>query len=91
MAHEGLRMRDEVAVDQPGNRLDAELRRGALESSGIDARLATDDAGGMHPHLGPAAGGLVLFVPADQADDARELLAGLDAGTWSLGDTDPTG
>lgn len=84
MAHDELTMRDEVVVDHPGNRLDAELRRGALESAGIDARLATDDAGGMHPHLGPTAGGLQLFVTTDQADDAREVLAGLDAGTWSL-------
>lgn len=87
MPHDGLRARDEVAVDQPGNRLDAELRRGALESSGIEARLATDDAGGMHPHLGPAAGGLLLFVATDRADEAREVLADLDAGTWSLDDT----
>lgn len=87
MSHDDLRARDEIAVDQPGNRLDAELRRGALESAGIDARLATDDAGGMHPHLGPAAGGLQLFVAADRADEARDLLADLDAGTWSLDDS----
>lgn len=84
MPHDDLRMRDEVAVDQPGNRLDAELRRGALQAAGIEARLATDDAGGMHPHLGPAAGGLQLLVPTDQAADAREVLVGLDDGTWSL-------
>lgn len=84
MAYDDLRMRDEVAVDHPANRLDAELRRGALLAADVDARLATDDAGGMHPHLGPAAGGLQLLVPTDQVEHAREVLAGLDAGTWSL-------
>lgn len=84
MAHDELRMRDEVAVERPANRLDAELRRGALEAAGVDVRLATDDAGGMHPHLGPAAGGLQLLVPVDQVDRARDVLEGLDDGTWSL-------
>lgn len=86
MADETRALRREVAVEHPSNRLDAELRRGALESAGIDARIGTDDAGGMHPHLGPAAGGLHLLVPSDQAERAREILAGLDAGTWSLDD-----
>lgn len=84
MARHDLRMRDEAVVDHPANRLDAELRRGALHAVDVDARLATDDAGGMHPHFGPAAGGLQLLVPTDQVARAREVLDGLDAGTWSL-------
>lgn len=79
----------QVTVDQPRSRLDAELRRGALEAAGITVRIATDDAGGMHPHLGPSAAGIRLLVPADQAGRARELLVDLDAGRWALGDDEP--
>ncbi|MBY5162831.1 hypothetical protein [Salsipaludibacter albus] len=86
MTEDTRALRREVAVEHPNNRLDAELRRGALQMGGVDARVGTDDAGGMHPHLGPAAGGLHLLVPADQVDLARELLRELDDGTFALDD-----
>lgn len=78
-------IRPEV-VDHPRSRMEAELRRGALEASGIDVRIATDDAGGMHPHLAPSTAALRLVVPSTQADEAREVLAALDAGAWALPD-----
>lgn len=73
-------------VDHPRTRMEAELRRGALEASGIDVRIASDDAGGMHPHLAPSAAALRLIVPSSQAQDARDVLAALDAGDWALPD-----
>jgi hypothetical protein len=75
-----------LAVDRPRSRLDAELRRGALREAGIEARIATDDAGGMHPHLGPSGAGIRLLVAREDAEAARRVLADLDAGRWALGD-----
>lgn len=77
-----------VVVDHPHSRMEAELRRGALEASGINVRIASDDAGGMHPHLGPSAAALRLIVPSTQAMEAREVLTALDAGHWALPDED---
>ncbi len=78
-----------VVVDHPRNRMEAELRRGALEASGIQVRVATDDAGGMHPHLAPSMAALRLIVASSQADEARSVLAALDAGDWALPDDPP--
>ncbi len=83
----GGRIRPEV-VDHPRSRMEAELRRGALEASGIEVRIASDDAGGMHPHLAPSTAALRLVVPSAQAEEARAVLAALDAGAWALPDED---
>lgn len=75
-----------VVIDHPRNRMEAELRRGALEASGIQVRIASDDAGGMHPHLAPSTAALRLVVASSQAEEARAVLASLDAGAWALPD-----
>jgi hypothetical protein len=54
------------------NRIDADLACGALQAAGVDATVAADDAAGTRPHLW--MGGVRVLVPADSADEAREIL-----------------
>jgi hypothetical protein len=76
-----------VAVASCAGRLEAELKRAALESDGLRAVVLTDDAGGMHPELAAlTCGAARVAVPDHEADRARELLAELDAGVHALDD-----
>jgi hypothetical protein len=78
-----------VTVASCGGRLEAELKRSALESDGLRAVVATDDAGGLHPELAAlTCGAARVLVPEPEADRATELLAELDAGTHALRDGD---
>ena len=54
------------------NRIDADLAQGALESAGIDAMVAADDAGGNRPGLW--MGGVRLLVREEDAEQAGEIL-----------------
>lgn len=45
---------------------------GWLRSQGVEARLSSDDAGGLHPSLA-FANGTWLVVPEDQLDRAKAL------------------
>lgn len=67
-------MTDElVCVRTFANRHEAELARGALQASGIEALVAADDAGGEVPGLDFPRGVAVLVRSADLAA-AREAL-----------------
>lgn len=46
-----------------------------LTSSGFDAVLVGDDAGGAIPHLTMGVSGLSVRVPADEVDAARDYLS----------------
>ncbi len=46
-----------------------------LRVSGVEAKIDSDDAGGMYPQLPLVTGGAKLYVPADKAEIARSLLA----------------
>lgn len=56
----------------------AEMARGYLEDHGVSARVIGDDAGGAAPHFALGAGGIQLLVAAEEAEQARQLLAGLE-------------
>ncbi len=59
-----------VTVYTTLNAADAELIRGRLESADFTVNIKNDDAG-----LGLETGvGVILQVPEDEADEARELL-----------------
>jgi hypothetical protein len=62
-----------VCVRTFANRHEAELARGALQASGIEALVAADDAGGEVPGLDFPRGVGVFVRPADLAA-AREAL-----------------
>ena len=57
------------------NKLEAEMARGLLESAGVQAWLASDDAGGAYPFQ-LSGGGVQLMVAEADAAVAEELLAG---------------
>jgi putative signal transducing protein len=57
------------------NKLEAEMARGLLESAGLEAWLASDDAGGAYPFQ-LSGGGVQLMVGEADLAAARELLAG---------------
>jgi hypothetical protein len=57
------------------NKLEAEMARGLLESAGVQAWLASDDAGGAYPFQ-LSGGGVRLMVAEADAAVAAELLAG---------------
>ena len=51
----------------------AELARMVLEGSGVDARVSTDDCGGMQPFL-QASTGVRLIVRSEDMERAEEIL-----------------
>jgi hypothetical protein len=55
------------------NRQEAELAKGALAASGIEAMVAADDAGGEIPGL-DIGQGVGVFVRDEDLPAARELL-----------------
>jgi hypothetical protein len=74
-----------VVAGTAGSRVEADLKRAALEDAGIDAVVGADDAGGLHPEMGSMylSAYRLLVGPAD-LDDATRLLAELDAGVHAL-------
>lgn len=77
-----------VVVASCSSRVEAQLKRGALEADGIRAVMVTDDAGGVHPQLALLAFGAIrVVVPDHQVDTARSLLVDLDAGIHALPST----
>jgi hypothetical protein len=74
-----------VAVASCGSRMEGLLKVSALEDAGYRARLGSDDAGGLHPEMAVAyRGAYRVLVPASEEDDARALLAELDAGDHAI-------
>jgi hypothetical protein len=66
----------ELVVVQPcGNRLDAELVKGALVAAGIPAMIQGDTVGGMREHLAWSGAGFRILVREEDLTVARELLA----------------
>jgi hypothetical protein len=55
------------------SKFEAEMARGLLESAGVRAWLASDDAGGAYPFQ-LSGGGVQLMVVAADAAAAEELL-----------------
>jgi len=63
-----------VAVQSFLSRYEAELARGALESSGIPCMISADDCGGMRPHLSMGLSGVRLLVNEADAAKAADIL-----------------
>lgn len=53
--------------------IEAEVSRGRLEASGIEAFVSKDDVGGMRPHL-QLSHGVRLMVSQEHLELAREIL-----------------
>ena len=54
------------------NHFDADIARMALEASGIECFIRSDDCGGMRPHLWMA--GVELLLNVEDAERAEEVL-----------------
>jgi Putative prokaryotic signal transducing protein len=64
-----------VVVQSYGTEGEAEVARGLLESSGIDAMIQADTAGRMREHLAWSGLGHRVLVREEDAAAARSLLA----------------
>ena len=69
---------DTVVIGSYGTSFEARIALAHLESVGIDAWLATDNAGGAIPSLTGLSGGARVLVRAGDVERAREALADLD-------------
>jgi hypothetical protein len=69
-------MEQQIAIREFASRTEAELVRGRLESAGISAWLATDDAGGLYPSFDLTAGVRVMIGESDRP--AAERVLGTD-------------
>jgi hypothetical protein len=66
-----------TAVGSYPTRAVAQFASSILEGNGYEVRIVGDDAGGVLPHLDAHRGGIQVEVPAEDAEDAVELLADL--------------
>lgn len=62
-----------VVIDTFPNRSSAGVARGVLAAEGIDAKIISDDAGGLHPDLALNRG-VNLVVAGRDAEVARSVL-----------------
>jgi hypothetical protein len=56
------------------SRVQADLACAMLRSNGVDARVSSDDAGGLHPDIPFGIGGTVVVVPDEDLVLATALL-----------------
>jgi hypothetical protein len=63
----------QVIVGQYENEIDAEIAKGHLKASGIQASIIKDDGGGMLPSLQNTEG-VQLLVAEHQSEEALKLL-----------------
>ena len=54
--------------------IDAEIAKGRLETLGVTVVLESDNCGDMHPHFDMQAG-VKLYVPDEELEKARDILA----------------
>lgn len=63
-----------VVVRAYGNRPEADLAKGVLEASGIQAMIQADRAGGMREHLAWSGAGFRILVREEDVTAARDVL-----------------
>ena len=81
---------DFVSVHSAPNATEHLLLRSLLEGSGIEVRLEMTNATGTYPDSAGSMANSDLFVPAKDADRAREILRAADDGKLELkGDPEP--
>jgi Putative prokaryotic signal transducing protein len=73
-----LNLDDAIVLETFPNRIAAEMAAGLLESEGVEAMVAADDAGGVYPPLQFIRGVRLLVYKEDEAR-AREILRDMEA------------
>lgn len=78
--HEGMQdgIADLQVVAAYGSTFGARVAEAHLRSLGIDAKVLSDDAGGVIPSLTGLSGGARVLVRSEDAEAAREALAEID-------------
>jgi hypothetical protein len=71
-------MSNVIEIATYGSTFSAEIAVAHLESLGIDASIATDNAGGAFPSMTGLASGARVYVRVEDAERAKEALADLD-------------
>ena len=78
-------MNDElVQIWSTGDPMIAELTRARLEDAGIDVLLKSSMGGSSAYPVGPS----YLFVKSEQEQDARAVIAAIEAGEYAIDDED---
>ncbi len=70
------------------SRMEAEMAQGVLAAEGIEARVLSDDAGGLYPAILLGTGGARLMVNQVAVDEATELLEALDTSSSNGDESD---
>jgi putative signal transducing protein len=73
-------MGDLVQVYATGDQMTAELTRVRLEDEGIDVLVKNSMGGSSAYPVGPS----YLFVPEEQVDAAKRVLAAIESGAYAL-------
>ncbi len=68
-------MEEIVCIKTFERRVEAEMAKGLLQNSGIEAQVLSDDMGGTNPAILTSTGGSKLFVRAEDSERAAEILA----------------
>lgn len=61
-------------IERFTSRVQAEVACGWLTEQGIDARVSSDDANGVHPDIPFGIGGTAVIVADEQLEQAKALL-----------------
>lgn len=69
-----MQHRNLVVVKAFGNRIEAELAKGALENAGIQATMQADSVGGMREHIAWSGAGFQILVREQDAAAALHAL-----------------
>jgi len=81
-------MNDElVQIWSTGDAMTAELTRARLEDAGIDVLVKSSMGGSSAYPVGPS----YLFVKAEQEQEARAIIAAIEAGEFALDENDDVG
>jgi hypothetical protein len=83
-----MKIEHRVAIETFPTRAAAEIARGFLEASGVEAFVAADDAGGLYPMLALTHGVQLQVRPEDE-ERAREILRSVSLQV--VEDEDPEG
>ena len=63
----------QIVIGEYENEIDAEIAKGHLESSGIQASVIKDDGGSMLPSM-QITEGVQLVVTESQSEEAKKIL-----------------
>jgi len=79
-------MSDLVQIYATGDQMTAELTRARLEDEGIDVLVKNSMGGSSAYPVGPS----YLFVPSEQEESARRVIAAIESGAYALDEDEDT-